>query len=130
MASIERPVLSRELYRPSHLWAAAYMTYAITLLALPAWGSYMVAVSSQSLWVKVPVIAVLTVLAGYGLNMMGFVGHEGTHGSLLRNRKWSALVGIFYASAVLTYFELGFAVSHWNHHRGSRIARTIRISSR
>lgn len=59
----------------------------------------------------------LTAIAGYGLNMMGFVGHEGMHGSLLTNRTASAVLGLFSASAVATYFEMGFAMSHWNHHR-------------
>ena len=117
MSSISRPALDRAFYEPSSLWAAAYLTYALALFALPAWGSYQVAATDLSLWLKIPAIALLTILSAYGLNMMGFVGHEGTHGSLLKNRRWSALVGIFYASAVLTYMELGFALSHWNHHR-------------
>lgn len=117
MDTINRPALDRALYDPSPLWAAAYLTYAPALFVVPAWGSYWTASADLPLWAQVPVIAVLTVLSAYGINMMGFVGHEGTHGSLLRNRKLSALVGIFYASAVLTYMELGFALSHWNHHR-------------
>ena len=117
MSNVKRPTLDRALYEPSHRWAAAYLTYALLLFVLPAWGSYRIAIADLSLWVQVPAIVVLAVLAAYGLNMMGFVGHEGTHGSLLKNRRWSALVGIFYASAVLTYMEMGFALSHWNHHR-------------
>jgi fatty acid desaturase len=66
---------------------------------------------------KIAVMLPLTILAGYGLNMLGFVGHEGMHGSLFRNRTASAVVGLFTSAAVVTYFELGFAMSHWNHHR-------------
>ena len=117
MNNLSRPLLDRSLYRPSHLWAAAYCLYALLLFSVPALGSYRIATAELPLWLQIPAIALLTVLSAYGLNMMGFVGHEGMHGSLLRNRKASALLGIFSASAVLTYFELGFAVSHWNHHR-------------
>jgi beta-carotene hydroxylase len=117
MIAIERPFLDRSLYRPSHVWAAAYLLYAATLFAVPAWASYHVAISDWPLVVRIPTGLLLTILAAYGINMMGFVGHEGMHASLLRNRKASALVGIFWASSVLTYFEVGFAVSHWNHHR-------------
>jgi beta-carotene hydroxylase len=117
MSTPARPMLDRTLYRPSHRWAAAYCLYALSLFTLPALLSYGIAIGDQPLWLKIPCIALLSVLAAYGINMMGFVGHEGMHGSLLRNRKASALLGIFSASAVLTYFELGFAVSHWNHHR-------------
>lgn len=113
----DRPALSRDLYRPSHLWAAAYLLYAVCLYGIPAYSSYRVAIGDLALIYKILLIAPLTLLAAYGLNMMGFIGHEGTHGSLVRNRKLSAIIGIFYASAVLTYFEMGFAMSHWNHHR-------------
>jgi len=118
MNTIKRPALGRSWYTPSHVWAASYLLYAVVLFMLPGWGSYQVAMhATLPLAAKVPLIVLLTVLSGYGLNMMGFVGHEGTHGSLFRNRKLSALTGIFFASAVPTYFEMGFAVSHWNHHR-------------
>lgn len=117
MPPIQRPAMSRDLYRPSHLWAIAYLTYAACLFMLPALACYQVALSSLATPAQIALIAPLTVLAAYGLNMMGFVGHEGTHGNLFRNRRLSALTGIFYASSVLTYFEMGFAISHWNHHR-------------
>ncbi len=113
----DRPVLDRALYRPSHAWATAYILYAICLYGLPATACYLIAMGDWATWLKVITILPLTFLAGYGINMLGFLGHEGTHGSLLRNRKWSAIVGVFFASAVVTYFEMGFAISHWNHHR-------------
>jgi fatty acid desaturase len=93
------------------------MGYAVCLFMLPAWANYKVATGDWLLISKIVVMIPLTILAAYGLNMMGFIGHEGTHGSLLRNKKWSAITGIFFASAVVTYFEMGFAMSHWNHHR-------------
>lgn len=117
MNNIKRPALDPSLYEPSHLWAAAHVAYALALFALPAWGSYRLAMAELPLWVQIPAIAVLTVLAGYGLNMMGVVAHEGTHGNLTKNRRLSALIGIFCASSVVSYMEMGFALSHWNHHR-------------
>jgi len=117
MNNIPRPALDPALYEPSHLWAAAHIAYALALFAVPAMGSHALALAELPLWAQVPAIAVLTVLSGYGLNMLGVVGHEGTHGNLVRNRRLSALLGIFCASAVVTYMEMGFALSHWNHHR-------------
>jgi len=109
--------MPRELYQPSHLGAAAYMVYSVCLYAIPAYFSYAIAVSHWAWYLKTLTIVPLVILAAYGINMMGFIGHEGTHGSLVRNRRMSAIVGIFFASAVVTYMELGFALSHWNHHR-------------
>lgn len=70
MNNIQRPVLDRALYMPSHLWATAHLVYALALFGLPAWGSYEVALSPLPLWVQVPVIALLSIVAGYGLNLI------------------------------------------------------------
>ncbi|MCY4044106.1 MAG: fatty acid desaturase [Cellvibrionales bacterium] len=112
-----RPSMDKAWYQPSHTFALIYMVYGLSLFGLPAYGSFYVSTFDWALWQKIITMVPLTILAGYGLNMMGFIGHEGTHGSLLKNRKSSAITGIFFASAVLTYFEMGFAMSHWNHHR-------------
>jgi len=113
----DRPALPRDLYRPSHRWAIAYLLYSLCLFAVPSYLSYM-ALRAQWPWIfKFVAISALVVPAAYGINMMGFVGHEGTHGSLFRHRRASALIGIFWASVIVTYMEAGFALSHWNHHR-------------
>lgn len=112
-----RPAMDRSFYQPSHLWALLYITYGCCLFFVSAWANYTIAVGDWPLWAKISAMVPLTILAAYGLNMLGFLGHEGTHGSLLKNRKASAIAGIFFASAVVSYFEMGFAMSHWNHHR-------------
>lgn len=113
----QRPAIDRAFYRPNHLMAMLYIAYAFALFTLPAYGNYLLATSEAHFAVKAAGMLVLTTLAGYGLNMLGFVGHEGLHGSLFRNRTASALTGLFTSAAVVSYFELGFAMSHWNHHR-------------
>lgn len=112
-----RPRIDPAFYRPSHPMAVLYFVYALALFTLPGYASYSVAVGAWPLVLKIVVMVPLTILSGYGLNMLGFVGHEGMHGNLFRNRTASAIFGLFSASAVLTYFEMGFAMSHWNHHR-------------
>lgn len=117
MNNIQRPALDRSLYEPSHLWAAAHFVYALALFFVPGYASYEVAMSELPLWAQIPAIAFLTIVAGYGLNLLGVIGHEGTHGNFVKNRRLSAVIGIFSASAVVSYMEMGFALSHWNHHR-------------
>ena len=67
MNNIQRPALDRSLYEPSHLWALAHFVYALALFFVPGYVSYQVALAELSLWVQVPAIALLTILAGYGL---------------------------------------------------------------
>ena len=113
----QRPALPRALYEPSLYWSAAFLIYAVFLYVIPAWLLYIVATDVESIPLRVLLMIPLTVVAAYGLNLLGFVGHEGMHGSLTKNRYTSAVIGIFYASSVVTYFEVGFAMQHWNHHR-------------
>lgn len=112
-----RPPIPAEFYKKSTPWAIAYLFYAAGLFGIPAFLSYVVATRVESLVLQILLIAPLTVLAGFGLQNMGFVGHEGLHFSLFRRKLVSASVGIVWASSVVTYFEIAFAMQHWNHHR-------------
>lgn len=115
--TIRRPSIPAEFYRPSLLGTTAFLVYAVSLYVVPAWLCRMVATSFHSLPLQIVLIIPLTIIAAYGLQLMGFVGHEGFHLSLHRNKLVSALLGLFFASSVVTYFEVGFAIQHWNHHR-------------
>jgi beta-carotene hydroxylase len=59
----------------------------------------------------------LLLLAQQGLHLLGWVGHEGLHLSLARNRYVSAGLGIFFSSMIINFMKVGWAASHWNHHR-------------
>jgi len=113
----QRPALPRALYKPSLIWTTALLIYAPGLYAVPALLLYVVATEVDNLALQLAFMFPLTIVAAYGLNLLGFIGHEGMHLSLTKNRYLSALIGLFYASSVVTYFEMGFAMQHWNHHR-------------
>ena len=113
----QRPALPRSLYQPSLIWTTALLIYAPGLYIVPALLLYVVATEVDNLALQLALMFPLTILAAYGLNLLGFVGHEGMHLSLTKNRYLSALIGLFYSSSVVTYFEMGFAMQHWNHHR-------------
>lgn len=115
--AMERVRLPAEWYRPSQIGMAAFLFYALFLYTVPASLSRLVVGSPAPAWLKVLAAVPLTVVAAYGLQLMGFVGHEGLHLSLHRNKWVSAIVGLFFASAVVSYLELGFAAQHWSHHR-------------
>lgn len=117
MGTIERVRLPVEWYRPSPAWTAMFLAYALALFAVPAALSRLAVEHVEPGWLAALCVVPLTVIAAYGLQLMGFVGHEGLHLSLHRNKWVSTVLGLLNASAILTYFELGFAAQHWSHHR-------------
>ncbi|HLO85757.1 MAG TPA: fatty acid desaturase [Nostocaceae cyanobacterium] len=115
--TIRRPAIPAEWYQPTTLGSVGFILYVLALYAVPAWLSYVVATSFDSLILKIILILPLTILSGYGAQMLGFIGHEGFHKSLHPNKMVSALIGLFFASGVIGYFEMGAMMRHWIHHR-------------
>jgi beta-carotene hydroxylase len=114
---ISRPSIPAELYQPSLLSTTLLIVYSVCLYVIPAWLCCIIATSFDSLLLQIALIVPMTIIAGYGLQSMGFLGHEGFHGSLHRNKMVSALLGLFFASAIITYFDMGAMMRHWSHHR-------------
>lgn len=117
MQAVRRPTIPAEFYRSSVLGTTTFIIYAVSLYVVPASLCYMVAKSFDSVPLQIVLIIPLTIIAGYGLQLMGFVGHEGFHLSLHRNKLVSVLLGLFFASSVVTYFDTGAMMRHWSHHR-------------
>ena len=115
--TVKRPAIPAEWYQPSILETIGFLLYVVSWYVLPAWLCYVVATSLLSLPLKILLIVPLTIMAGYGIQMMGFIGHEGFHLSLHSNKLVSVVLGLFCASAVLTYFDMGAMMRHWSHHR-------------
>lgn len=115
--TVKRPAIPAEWYKPSTLDNIRFLLYISSWYALPGWLCYFIAISMISLPLKILLIVPLTILAGYGVQMMGFIGHEGFHLSLHSNKIVSVLIGLFFASSVITYFDMGAMMRHWSHHR-------------
>lgn len=116
-APSRRPAISAAMYRPSLAWTLAFLAYGPLLFAGGGALSYAIANSDWPLGLRILSIVPSTLLAGFGLQLMAYAGHEGLHLSLFRNRWLSAIVGLFHASAIVSYFEIAFAMQHWHHHR-------------
>ena len=112
-----KPKLAKDLIAPSYAWGLSYLIYAVSLYLGLGTVSFIVATSALTLIIKIPIILTATLLAGFGLSMLAQAGHEGMHGSMIPNKIISAVLGIGASSMVLTYFEVGFAMRHWAHHR-------------
>ena len=114
---IRKPLLARELYRPDPGWTLALLAYAVALLWIPATFARLVAGSGVPAWVWVPTAALCAAASAHGMTMCWWVGHEGLHLALDRHRWVSALLGTVVASLVPGTFVVGYAASHWSHHR-------------
>ncbi len=109
-------VLPREIHEPHTLHSVVGVVQTWVMfygaIAMLAW----LAQAPLPGWLRVPAALLACVIGGYGMLDMGFVGHDGFHFSLHRNKTASALMGI--AANLPIFFPVtGFAVSHWNHHR-------------
>jgi fatty acid desaturase len=113
-----KPRLPNECYEKSVLWTLLFLSYAVSAYVLPAAAIYWVV--AQSGWSAPPQILsviCLGILSQQGLHLLGWVGHEGFHSNLHKNRHVSAVIGIVFSSMVGTFMQIGAAISHWNHHR-------------
>jgi beta-carotene hydroxylase len=113
----EKPRLPPELYRASRFGASAFISYSVALFIVPAALSRFIVGTDLPMAIQLIAALPLLLLAQQGLHLLGWVGHEGLHLSLARNRYVSASLGIFFSSMIINFMEIGWAASHWNHHR-------------
>jgi beta-carotene hydroxylase len=69
--TIRRPTIPAEWYQPSILGTVGFILYVLALYAVPASLSYLVATSVDPLILKIVLIIPLTIIAGYGTQMLG-----------------------------------------------------------
>jgi beta-carotene hydroxylase len=115
--ALNKPVLDPSFYQPSLLWTVFNISYGLGLFFVFGWLNYLVAIGAESIVVKIILMIPLTMLAAIGLYVLAALGHESLHGNLCKNAKWSFITGLFFSSSVISYFDMGFAVRHWDHHR-------------
>lgn len=114
----KRHPLPKKFFQPSSVSSTLLIFYVLSLAILPGLLVRHILHLGWSLPLTISAIIPLTLLSAQGMLLVGWIGHEGTaHLSLYRNKWVSALTGLFVASALPSYLELGFAVSHLNHHR-------------
>jgi fatty acid desaturase len=117
-SSRKRPKLPPELYEKSLLGSAGLIG---TMLAFFVGGgainSWIWLHSTLPVAAKVLVSAPVFLVAGQGIHLMGWIGHDGLHFNLSKSRHWSAGIGIFFSAMTALFVEMGMALDHWTHHR-------------
>ena len=116
MTTDARPKLPREWYEPRPLATAAFVAFALGMLFIPGLSAAHLMRMDIAWWWKALGVPPLVCLAGHGVHLTGWVGHEGLHCNLHRNKYVSFTVAILVA-AVGTSSVVGHALNHWNHHR-------------
>ncbi len=114
----KRYPLPASYYKPSALSSTLLIFYAFSLAVIPGLLTRYSLALNLPMPLTILLVAPLIFLSAQGMILIGWIGHEGSaHLSLYSNKWVSMLSGLFIASALPTYLELGFAVSHLNHHR-------------
>lgn len=113
-----KPRIPAHFYRKSLLGACGLIGFMLAMFVLPTAASYYLLLQSGGpLWLRIVLSLPLFVLAGQGVHLMGWIGHDGFHFTWHKNRYVSALPALFFSSMTLFFFESGMAMDHWSHHR-------------
>jgi beta-carotene hydroxylase len=115
-SDMKRPSLPRELYQPNAAWSMLFVLSSVGTFLGFGFLAASVAGMDAPLWIRGLAVPPLILASQQGVHLMGWVGHEGIHLSLHRNRYVSIIVGCF-VSAMSLFVALGYGISHWNHHR-------------
>jgi beta-carotene hydroxylase len=113
---VVQPALPKSLTQPNGVVSALLCLYAIGLTFGASYLAHL-AVHQQWSWgLKAAFTVPLVFMSGWGLVVSAWLGHEGFHGSLARNKYYSEFAGILVSSYVVGFLNEGFAITHWDHH--------------
>jgi len=114
---IAKPALDKSFYEPNILMSLVNIGYGLGLFIVFGWLNYVVATGHWQIVLKSLCMLAFSVLAATGLYVLALLGHEALHGNICKNKNWSLAIGLFFSSSIVSYFDMGFAVRHWDHHR-------------
>lgn len=110
--------IPKELIPRSNVKAILGCLYAMGLFFGAWWGTAaLISAAPWPLWARLALAVPVLVLGGYGMLLMGFMGHDGTHFSLHDDKVVSSAIGIVLTAPIFPYMVMGFTISHWNHHK-------------
>jgi fatty acid desaturase len=113
------PSLPARFVKPTGPWVCAlFIGHALVLCFGP--GLLAMKLLQHSGWGRLPawpLVGLLALLSGFGLNLLAGLGHEGFHFTLARSRRLSARLGIVFSAASLGFLAVGFHLADALHHR-------------
>ncbi|AXA93797.1 fatty acid desaturase [Massilia sp. YMA4] len=130
-AAFARHRLPAKFHRISHVTTLLYLAHALVFFLGPAIVAFAIVDVPMSTPVRIATAIGLGLIGGHGMHLLTFVGHEGMHTNLHRNKYVSAGIALVFASMVPLFMIVGFAMTHWKHHRftGQEIDPDVQIYS-
>ncbi len=113
------PLLPEEISKKHLLGTVAFISYSLTLYLGGAIGTGYLINGNLPIVAKIIIILPFLFITQQGLHLLGLVGHDGIHGNLHHNRICSVVVGILFSSMVVSFLAIGFAITHWKHHKNT-----------
>jgi fatty acid desaturase len=124
--------LPAKFHQISPFATVLYLAHALAFFLGPAVVAFAIVDDlPASTPLRVGLALALGLVGGHGMHLLTFVGHEGMHTNLHRNKYVSAALALLFASLVPFFFIVGFAMTHWKHHRftGQDIDPDVQIYS-
>lgn len=116
-AAFARLRLPEEFHRVSPFATALYLAHALVFFLGPALVAFALVDVPMPLPARVGLAIALGLIGGHGMHLLTFVGHEGMHTNLHANKYVSAALAVLFSAPVPFFFIVGFAMTHWKHHR-------------
>jgi fatty acid desaturase len=117
ISEFRRPRLPPRFHQVGLVGTTLYLMHALAFFLIPAIAAGVVVDSSAPVALRWTLTIVLGVIAGHGMHLLTFVGHEGMHTNLHRNKYISAAFALLWSAPVPFFFIVGYSVTHWKHHR-------------
>lgn len=119
-----KPRIPADFYARSLTGAAGLFCFMLTLFGLPALINYHLLFNSDwPLALRLLLSLPLFLVAGQGVHLMGWIGHDGFHFTFHRNRYMSVALALLGSSMTVVFFNSGMAIDHWSHHRFANTGR-------
>lgn len=116
--SQKKPRIPREFYRKSLLGASGLIGFMLLMFVVPTALNYCLLIKSTwPLWTRIVLSLPGFLLAGQGVHLMGWIGHDGFHFTFHENRHVCTTIALLFSSMTLFFFQSGMAIDHWSHHR-------------
>ncbi len=112
-----KPSLPVAFYQPSLVGTLSFILFSYFMLC-GGWVSIYYLVSSDTpVWIKILLLIPLYVMVGQGLHLLGWIGHEGFHFNLAKNRHVSVILSIILTQPLTLFSTVGENTIHWSHHK-------------
>jgi len=116
-ATIKRLRLPEQFHRISLIGTILLLAHALAFFLIPAIVAFALVDLPMSMPMPIILAVVLGFVSGHGMHLLTFIGHEGIHTNLHRNKYVSVALAVIFTSMVPFFFIIGFGMTHWKHHR-------------